>query len=166
MAVGINQPSRRSIVPAVWAAFYAETRIPAAVLEGEALRLTGHTGETADGLFSADAESQIRQVFRNIELTLVEAAAQWSDVVEVTTYRVGLRAQGDIVLRVAAEFLDAPYPAWTDVGITDFDQQPVVGAECQPAPGKDRHQLLSGQRIPKPSCVVPGTAGIDCRVFA
>lgn len=107
-------------MPAVWAAFYAETRIPAAVLEGEALRLTGHTGETADGLFSADAESQIRQVFRNIELTLVEAAAQWSDVVEINSFHVGLSVQAEALLRVAGEFLKDPYPAWTAVGVSEL----------------------------------------------
>ena len=61
--------SREPIVPGVWADFYAETHIPAAVRVGDTLRVTGHTGETADGVFSGDAEEQIRQVFRNITLT-------------------------------------------------------------------------------------------------
>jgi enamine deaminase RidA (YjgF/YER057c/UK114 family) len=84
------------------------------------LRLTGHTGETRDGLFSADPEEQIRQVFHNIEVTLAEAGAAWSDVVEINSYHVGLRAQIDTVLRVAAEFLEAPLPAWTAVGVSEL----------------------------------------------
>ena len=64
------------IVPAVWADFYAETRIPAALRVGDTLRVTGHTGETGEGVFSSNPETQIRQVFHNIALTLGEAGAR------------------------------------------------------------------------------------------
>jgi len=108
------------VVPDAWADFYEETRIPAAVRVGDTLRVTGHTGETADGVFSADPETQIRQVFRNIGLTLAEAGADWSDVVEINSYHVGLREQAEAVLRVSAEFLEDPRPAWTAVGVTEL----------------------------------------------
>lgn len=108
------------IVPAVWADFYTETRIPAALRVGDTLRVTGHTGETEEGVFSADPETQIRQVFRNIALTLDEAGANWSQVVELNSYHVGLVSQSEVLLRVAAEFLLEPYPAWTAVGVTEL----------------------------------------------
>lgn len=120
MAEGFNQSSREAIVPAAWAAFYAETSIPAAVRTGEMLRLTGHTGESADGEFSADPETQIRQVFLNIELTLAEAGVHWSDVVEINSYHVGLAQQAEALLGVAGQFLDDPFPAWTAVGVTEL----------------------------------------------
>jgi len=120
MRPGSNRPMRKVIVPAVWADFYEETRIPAAVRVGDTLRLTGHTGETVDGLFSADLGSQIRQVFRNVALTLAEAGASWSDVVEINSYHVGLLSQGESLLRIASEFLADPYPAWTAVGVTEL----------------------------------------------
>lgn len=113
-------PGRNAIVPAVWAGFYDETHIPAAVRIGDMLRLTGHTGETADGIFSPDAEGQIRQTFRNITDTLTAASASWHDVVEINSYHVGLLNQAEIVLSVAAEFLEDPYPAWTAVGVTEL----------------------------------------------
>jgi enamine deaminase RidA (YjgF/YER057c/UK114 family) len=115
-----NGASRRVFVPEVWADFYEETHIPAGVSVGGTLRLTGHTGETADGAFSADAETQIRQVFRNIALTLAEAGVHWSDVVEINSYHVGLLIQAEAVLRVASEFLEDPFPAWTAVGVTEL----------------------------------------------
>jgi len=111
---------RQVIVPQVWADFYEETHIPAAVRVGNTLRLTGHTGESAEGTFSSDPETQIRQVFRNIGSTLVEAGAHWSDVVEINSYHVGLLSQAEVTLRVAAEFLEDPYPAWTAVGVTEL----------------------------------------------
>jgi enamine deaminase RidA (YjgF/YER057c/UK114 family) len=112
--------AREPIVPAMWADFYEQTRIPAALRVGDILRVTGHTGETADGVFSTDPETQIRQVFRNLALTLAEVGASWSSVVELNSYHVGLVAQSDAVIRVAAEFLDDPYPAWTAVGVTEL----------------------------------------------
>jgi enamine deaminase RidA (YjgF/YER057c/UK114 family) len=112
--------ARRVIVPAVWADFYEETSIPAAVRVGDTLRVTGHTGETAEGIFSLDVEEQIRQVFRNIALTLAEAEASWSDVVEINSYHVGLLNQAEAALNVASEFLEEPYPAWTAVGVTEL----------------------------------------------
>jgi enamine deaminase RidA (YjgF/YER057c/UK114 family) len=90
------------IVPAVWAAFYKETRIPAALRVGNTVRVTGHTGKTGEDVFSTDPETQIRQVFRNIALTLDEAGANWSNVVEINSYHVGLVAQSEALLRVAA----------------------------------------------------------------
>jgi enamine deaminase RidA (YjgF/YER057c/UK114 family) len=66
-----------------------------------------------------------------VALTLSEAGLTWSDVVEITTYRVGLRAQADVALRVAAEFLEAPYSAWTDVGITElFEPDALFEMSC------------------------------------
>jgi enamine deaminase RidA (YjgF/YER057c/UK114 family) len=132
----MNQGRGRSktwdaVVPTAWTDFYEATHIPAAVRVGDTIRLTGHTGDGADGTFSDDPEDQTRQTFRNIADTLAEAGASWSDVVEVTSYRVGLREHSDALLRVAAEFLEAPYPAWTDVGVTElFEPEAVVEISC------------------------------------
>lgn len=109
------------VVPPDWAAFYDETRVPAAIRVADTLHVTGTTGETADMTFPEDPEVQIRQTFANVAATLSEAGAAWSDVVSMTTYHVGLRHQQGPLLRVAAEFLlAAPYPAWTAVGVTEL----------------------------------------------
>ena len=73
------------IVTAVWADCYKETRISAALRVGDTVRVTGHTGETGEGVFSPDPEAQIRQVFHNIALTLDEAGVNWSNVVEMNS---------------------------------------------------------------------------------
>jgi enamine deaminase RidA (YjgF/YER057c/UK114 family) len=132
MSEGETQASQRDvIIPADWRAFYDATSIPAAVRAGGVLRLTGHTGDRSDGTFSPDPEEQTRQTFRNITATLTEAGASWSDVIEINSYRVGLRAQAEVLLTVAPEFLEAPYPPWTDVGVTElFEPNAVVEIRC------------------------------------
>jgi enamine deaminase RidA (YjgF/YER057c/UK114 family) len=127
-----GRSKRRDVfVPAVWADFYEESHIPAAVQVGSTLHLTGHTGETADGVFSVDPESQIRQTFRNIAITLADANATWSDVVEIHSYHVGLLSQAEATFKVATEFLEDPYPAWTAVGVTELIlSEAVVEISC------------------------------------
>ena len=123
--------ARDSFVPALWREFYEATRIPAAVRAGGLLHIAGHTGEASDGVFPVDAETQMRNTFRNIAATLGEAGLRWADVVELTSCHVGLRDQVPALLAVATEFLGDPYPAWTAVGVTElFDPEAVVEISC------------------------------------
>ena len=125
------ESNRIALVPSVWGDFYEETLIPAGLRVGETVYLTGHTGTFEDGTFPADAESQIRQTFRNIATTLAEAGASWSDVVRIDSYHVGLRDQSNALMTVAREFLEEPFPAWTAVGVTDFfEPEAVVEVSC------------------------------------
>ena len=122
---------RNGVVPEHWTEFYESSHIPAAVQDGERLYVTGHTGEDLDGNFSADPETQIRQTFQHIEATLSKGGASWADVVELSSYHVGLRAQAEILIAIAGEFLTDPYPAWTAVGVTElFDEEAVVEVSC------------------------------------
>jgi enamine deaminase RidA (YjgF/YER057c/UK114 family) len=122
---------RDVVIPAMWKDFYEATHIPAAVRAGNVLHLTGHTGDMADGTFSPDPLMQARQTFLNMSQTLTDAGVSWSDVVEINSYRVGLRAQAEALLSVASEFLEDPYPAWTDVGVTElFEPEAVVEIRC------------------------------------
>jgi enamine deaminase RidA (YjgF/YER057c/UK114 family) len=124
-------PRRDAVIPSSWADFYAETSVPAAVRHGAAVYVSGHTGCYEDGTFDADAETQIRQTFRNITDALNEVGADWSQVVALRSYHLGLREQAEVMLEVAAEFLVAPFPAWTAVGVTQlFEDDAVFELEC------------------------------------
>jgi len=109
-----------AIVSPTWAPFYAETGVPAAVRRGDQVHVSGHTGEDREGSLPVELEAQIRGSFQNLAETLTEAGATWSDVVSLTSYHVGLRGQEETVMRVAGEFLEAPYPAWTAFGVTEL----------------------------------------------
>jgi enamine deaminase RidA (YjgF/YER057c/UK114 family) len=113
------------------APFFEATSIPAAIRDGDTLYVTGHTGEDDDLTYSPDPERQIRRTFVNIAQTLAEAGTDWSDVVELVSYHVGLRSQAEPLLRVAKEFLAEPTPAWTAVGVTElWDADAVVEISC------------------------------------
>jgi enamine deaminase RidA (YjgF/YER057c/UK114 family) len=49
----------------------------------------------------------------------------------MNSYHVGLVQQSEALLRVAAEFLVDPYPAWTAVGVTELIlPEAVVEISC------------------------------------
>ena len=111
--------------------------MPAAVRSGRILYVTGHTGESAEGVFPADVEAQVRGTFRNLELTLGEAGLGWHDVVALNSYHVGFRDQVPDLLAVAAEFLTKPFPAWTAVGVTELiDPKAVIEISCVAVAGE------------------------------
>lgn len=132
MATSRAEPSGPdAVVPSDWTDFYKETHIPAAVWSGDTLRVSSHAGETPEDVFPDEPEEQLRGAFRNVSSTLAEAGASWSDVVEINSYHVNLRSQADFMLKVAAEFLEPPYPAWTPVGITElWPPEAVVEIRC------------------------------------
>jgi enamine deaminase RidA (YjgF/YER057c/UK114 family) len=129
---GSGSSTREMIVPREWAAFYEVSGVPAAVRVGNTVRLSGHTGENSDAEFPPDPQDQMRGTFQNIALTLAEAGCGWKDVVELTSYHVGLRAHfPEIAFEVASEFLEKPYPAWTAVGVTElYDLEALVEISC------------------------------------
>lgn len=55
-----------------------------------------------------------------IELTLAEENLVFSDIVELTTYHVGLQGSLDAFKSVKDEFIVEPYPAWTAIGVSEL----------------------------------------------
>ncbi|MFK7804538.1 MAG: Rid family hydrolase [Anaerolineae bacterium] len=57
--------------------------------------------------------------------SLTEAGLTFADVVEMTTYHVGLQAHLKEFIEVKDRFVPAPYPAWTAIGVVELA---VLGA--------------------------------------
>lgn len=135
----ISPTTRAAVVSPIWAGFFEQTGVPAGVRHGTFLFVTGHTGEDDDLTFSPDTAHQIRRTFANIAQTLEAGGADWPDVVQIVSYHVGLRAQADLLIEVAHEFLADPLPAWSAVGVTElWDEGSVVEISCVAAIGGPR----------------------------
>lgn len=132
MEIPTGRPSGAvAIVSPIWADFYKDSRIPAATRTGNTIRVSGHTCETIDHTFAADPAQQIRDTFANIASTLAEAGGSWADVVDMTSYHVGMHDQAELVLEVALEFLGDPFPSWTACGVTElFDPEAIIEISC------------------------------------
>jgi len=77
----------------------------------------------SDGSISDDLTEQVRQAFQTMEKSLVEAGLTFSDVIDMTTYHVGLRSHLEAFMKAKDEFIGEPYPSWTAVGVTELAVQ-------------------------------------------
>jgi enamine deaminase RidA (YjgF/YER057c/UK114 family) len=48
---------------------------------------------------------------------MMRPCADWSDVVEMTSYHTDLPAQGRIMIAVKGKHMAEPYPAWTAIDV-------------------------------------------------
>lgn len=91
------------------------------VLEtGEFIFLSGVTGAGPDLTVAADPETQIRDTFEFLKEHLASANLTFDDVVEMTTYHVGLREHLSVFMKVKDEYVSPPYPAWTAIGVSEL----------------------------------------------
>ena len=111
---------KKSIAPSDLKGYYLDWHFSPAIESGGFIFVSGCTGTMPDGSVSADFVEQVRQAFRKVEKSLLEASLTFDDVVEMTTYHVGLRRQLADFRRVKDEFMVEPYPAWTAIGVSEL----------------------------------------------
>lgn len=71
-------------------------------------------------------ELAIRDTFRRVGVVLNAAGAEWEDVIEMTTFHVDMAEHQDIFRDVRAEFFpQAPFPAWTGIGVERLWIEPL-----------------------------------------
>jgi enamine deaminase RidA (YjgF/YER057c/UK114 family) len=51
---------------------------------------------------------------------LLQAGIEVRNVVEITTYHVGLNQHLSAFVKVKDEFIAEPYPAWTAIGVSEL----------------------------------------------
>lgn len=111
-AVAINPESGRST--------NERYRFSAAIRRGDVVRCSGQIGNAADGSLAPDAAAQFEQAFANVAEVLAEAGGSWADVVEMTTFHVGLQEHLATFAGVRARWVQEPYPAWTAIGVAEL----------------------------------------------
>jgi len=82
---------------------------------------TDSTGAPLGALAAVrDPEAQFAVAFETLRGILREADADLSDIVEITSYHLGISTHMDAFMRVWARYLTEPYPAWTAVGVSEL----------------------------------------------
>jgi enamine deaminase RidA (YjgF/YER057c/UK114 family) len=108
------------VVPAGMEMAYDQFHFAPAVRTGRWLRCSGMLG--TDEKFQAipEPEAQFARAFENVKSVLAEARLGFEDVVELTTFHVGLREHLGTFIQVKDRYLEAPYPAWTAIGVVEL----------------------------------------------
>lgn len=108
------------VIPGGMRQFYDQFHFAPAARTGDRLFCSGQIGFGPDGKVSEDAETQFVQAFENLGLILKEAGLGFGDIVDITTFHVGLQAHMQTFMAVKDRFIAEPYPAWTAIGITEL----------------------------------------------
>lgn len=112
------------------------------VRSGGLLHCSGVTGVRPDGTVDPDPTTQFRRAFEHLEAALALAGATAADLVELTSYHVGLREHFLAFAAVKDEHVPAPYPAWSAIGVAELvvpgtlveiravAEDPLSGSRC------------------------------------
>ncbi|OHV00008.1 RidA family protein [Mycobacterium talmoniae] len=108
------------VIPAWMQPIYDTHHFAPAVIDGDYLRCSGVIGIRPDLSVPEDPTAQFTLAFENLRGVLAEADLTFANVVDMTTYHVGLQAHVGAFGAVKDTFVPAPYPAWTAVGICEL----------------------------------------------
>jgi enamine deaminase RidA (YjgF/YER057c/UK114 family) len=108
------------LVPKGMEMVYDRFHFAPAVRAGKWLRCSGQLGTDDSFRVIAEPEAQFAQAFENAKSVLAAAKLDFRDVVELTTFHVGLREHLGTFMKVKDRYLEAPYPAWTAIGVVEL----------------------------------------------
>jgi enamine deaminase RidA (YjgF/YER057c/UK114 family) len=111
---------RETIVPEGYEAQLEQWGLAPAVRVGATVYCSGQLGFGADGTLPADPEVQLVNAFEHVASVLRGAGATFADVVELTSFHVGISEQLGVFAKVRDRFLEKPPPAQTAVGVVSL----------------------------------------------
>lgn len=110
----------KAVLPPGAAQVSEALKLSPGVISGNHLFVTGMTGSAADGTMPADAAEQFRNAFDKIGAVLAEAGLTHAEIVEMTSYHIGIQDHFDLFSEIRAQYVTTPYPAWTAVEVAGF----------------------------------------------
>lgn len=117
----------KSFTPHDWQRWSDELGYSPATEAGGFVFVSGCTGARLDDTVSNDPEKQFRDTFDNVSSVLTEAGVGFGDVVEMTTYHVGLTQHIDLFMKIKREYFVDSRPAWTAIGVSElYDGDAIV----------------------------------------
>ncbi|WP_299502279.1 Rid family hydrolase [uncultured Roseobacter sp.] len=115
-----------ALIPPAMAALERDWQMSPGLVSNGHVFLTGFNGCPLEGAPSPDPETQITTAFDMVEMVLAEAGLSFADVVEMTSFHVGLADYLSLFRRLRAERISRPYPAWTALEVAGFATPGVI----------------------------------------
>lgn len=108
------------IYPETAEGYYKDWKFSPAIKSNGFVFVSGCTGTLADGTVPDGISAQTRQVFHKIKTSLDECDLLFSDIVEMTSYHIGLSLHLQEFRKIKDEFIVEPFPAWTAIGVSEL----------------------------------------------
>ena len=112
--------TKEAINPAGSEVMYDSFHFSQAVKSGDIVICSGQLGTTPDGKVPESAEDEFRNAWQAVGRVLEAAELGFDNILEFTTFHVGLQEHMGTFMKVKDEFLSEPWPAWTAIGITEL----------------------------------------------
>lgn len=87
-----------------------------AIVTGDTVYLSGVVAGLRPG--ETDLKIAYTRAMDRLGVILAKAGVGWDDVVDMTTYHTDVPGQLDAFVAVKHNYIKAPFPAWTAIGIT------------------------------------------------
>jgi enamine deaminase RidA (YjgF/YER057c/UK114 family) len=104
------------------ARFPAEFGYAPGLLAGGFLFVAGQLGRDDDLRVIDEPEAQFARAWENVIAILAEAGCGVGDIVDVTTFHVGLREHLATYKRVRDRFMQGHIPPWTAIGVSELSR--------------------------------------------
>jgi enamine deaminase RidA (YjgF/YER057c/UK114 family) len=108
------------VIPKGQEVLYDRFHFAPAVRDKDHLYCSGVIGTGADGKAPSDPETQFTNAFEGVKATLADAGLTFHDVVDITSFHVGLQANMRSFMKVKDRYVTEPYPAWTAIGVSEL----------------------------------------------
>lgn len=108
------------VIPKGQEIYYDQYHFAPAVKDSNRLYCSGVIGVGPDGKAAEDPEVQFTQAFESVQSVLTTAGVTFDNVIEMTTFHVGLQKNLQTFMKVKDRYMKAPYPSWTAIGITEL----------------------------------------------
>ncbi len=112
--------SIESIVPEGQESLYNQFHVAQAVRSGDFVFCSGQIGSDGSGGVPEAALDEFRLAWKAVGTVLAAAGLDFKDIVECTTYHVGLNEHLASFMKARDEVLSEPWPAWTAIGISEL----------------------------------------------
>lgn len=106
--------------------YQAYNYVPGAIASDRFAFISGQFGIEEDGSISNDPETQVSLAFANLGEIVMAIPASPRDVIDITTYHVGLREHLELVTTEKKKFFGDWDPAWTAIGITELGLEGLI----------------------------------------
>ena len=88
--------------------------------------IAGQIGLRADGTIPSDPKEQIRVAFERTRAILESVGLDFTDVVELVSYHVGLEETLGDFRAVKEDFIRSDFPAWTILGVAALARKELI----------------------------------------
>jgi enamine deaminase RidA (YjgF/YER057c/UK114 family) len=116
----VDMAKKEVVIPTGQEHYYSQYHFAPAIKDGNRLYCSGVIGVGADGKPPADPETQFVCAFEGVKSVLEAAGVGFAQVIEMTSFHVGLQQHLAAFMKVKDRYIAEPYPAWTAIGTTEL----------------------------------------------